>query len=75
MSSIGGGGFLLFVIFFISLIILSNLFFFNNNALGQTLESINEKFHLTNPQIEVGLEPNEVKVDKFLNKVYVANER
>jgi DNA-binding beta-propeller fold protein YncE len=75
LSSIGGGGFLLFVIFFISLIILSNLFFFNNNALGQTLESINEKFHLTNPQIEVGLEPNEVKVDKFLNKVYVANER
>lgn len=39
------------------------------------MESINEKFHVTNPQIEVGLEPNEVKVDKFLNKVYVANER
>jgi DNA-binding beta-propeller fold protein YncE len=37
--------------------------------------SINEKFNLNNPQIEVGLEPNEVKVDKFLNKVYVANER
>ncbi|WP_458744398.1 YncE family protein [Candidatus Nitrosocosmicus sp. T] len=49
--------------------------FFNNYAIGQTLESINEKFHVTNPQIEVGLEPNEVKVDKFLNKVYVANER
>jgi YVTN family beta-propeller protein len=49
--------------------------FFNNNAIGQTLESINEKIHVTNPQIEVGLEPNEVKVDKFLNKVYVANER
>ena len=49
--------------------------FFNNNAIGQTLESINEKYHITNPQIKVGLEPNEVKVDKFLNKVYVANER
>ena len=51
------------------------MFLFDNNAIGQTLESINEKFHLTNPQIKVGLEPNEVKVDKFLNKVYVANER
>ena len=49
--------------------------FFNSNAIGQTLESINEKYHITNPQIKVGLEPNEVKVDKFLNKVYVANER
>ncbi len=39
------------------------------------MESINEKYHLTNPQIEIGIEPNEVKVDKFLNKVYVANER
>jgi DNA-binding beta-propeller fold protein YncE len=39
------------------------------------LESINEKYHTTNPRLEVGLEPNEVKVDKFLNKVYVANER
>jgi DNA-binding beta-propeller fold protein YncE len=55
-------------------IILSNLYFYNE-AIGQTLESINEKYHLTNPQLEVGLEPNEVKVDKFLNKVYVANER
>ncbi len=64
----------LFVIFLFSLIILSSLFF-NSNAIGQTLESINEKYHITNPQIEVGLEPNEVKVDKFLNKVYVANER
>ena len=53
---------------------MSNLFF-NNNAIGQTLESINEKYHVTNPRLEVGLEPNEVKVDKFLNKVYVANER
>ncbi len=53
---------------------MSNLFF-NNNAIGQTLESINEKYHVSNPQLEVGLEPNEVKVDKFLNKVYVANER
>jgi DNA-binding beta-propeller fold protein YncE len=64
----------LFVIIFFLLIILFSLFF-NNNAIGQTLESINKKFHVTNPQIEVGLEPNEVKVDKFLNKVYVANER
>ena len=64
----------LFVIFLFSLIILSSLFF-NSNAIGQTLESINEKYHMTNPQIKVGLEPNEVKVDKFLNKVYVANER
>jgi DNA-binding beta-propeller fold protein YncE len=48
---------------------------FNNNAIGQTLESINEKYHITNSQLEIGLEPNEVKVDKFLNKVYVANER
>ena len=56
------------------IIILSNLFF-NNNAIGQTLESINEKYHMTNPRLEVGIKPNEVKVDKFLNKVYVANER
>ncbi|MDQ3084338.1 MAG: YncE family protein [Thermoproteota archaeon] len=49
--------------------------FFNNNAVGQTLESINQKYHTANPRLEVGLEPNEVKVDKFLNKVYVANER
>jgi DNA-binding beta-propeller fold protein YncE len=49
--------------------------FFNNNAVGQTLESINEKYHTANPRLEIGLEPNEVKVDKFLNKVYVANER
>jgi len=56
------------------IIILSNLFF-NNNAIGQTLESINEKYHMTDPRLEVGIEPNEVKVDKFLNKVYVANER
>lgn len=65
---------LLSVIFLFLLIILSNLFF-NNNAIGQTLESINEKYHVTNPRLKVGLEPNEVKVDKFLNKVYVANER
>jgi DNA-binding beta-propeller fold protein YncE len=54
-----------------SLLLFSN----NGNVLGQTLESINEKYHVTNPQLEVGLEPNEVKVDKFLNKVYVSNER
>jgi DNA-binding beta-propeller fold protein YncE len=57
---------------------LSSLFYNdnnNNNVIGQTLESLNEKYHVTNPQIEIGLEPNEVKVDKFLNKVYVANER
>jgi len=65
---------MLFVIYLFLLIILPNLFF-SNNAIGQTLESLNEKYHLTNPQIQVGLEPKEVKVDKFLNKVYVANER
>jgi len=54
-----------------SLLLFSN----NGNVLGQTLESINEKYHVTNPRLEVGLEPNEVKVDKFLNKVYVSNER
>lgn len=54
-----------------SLLLFSN----NGNVLGQTFESINEKYHITNPQLEVGLEPNEVKVDKFLNKVYVSNER
>ena len=62
------------VIFLFLIIILSGLFF-NNNAIGQTLESINEKYHVTNSRLEVGLEPNEVKVDRFLNKVYVANER
>jgi DNA-binding beta-propeller fold protein YncE len=53
------------------------LYYYNNDegAMGQTLESINEKYHVSNPQLEIGLEPNEVKVDKFLNKVYVANER
>ena len=50
-------------------------YYINDSAIGQTLESINEKYHTTNPQLEIGLEPNEVKVDKFLNKVYVANER
>ena len=64
----------MYVVFLFLLIILSNLFF-NNDAIGQTLESINEKYHVSNPQLEIGLEPNEVKVDKFLNKVYVANER
>jgi len=55
---------------------LASLFYYiNDSAIGQTLESINEKYHTTNPQLEIGLEPNEVKVDKFLNKVYVANER
>ncbi len=66
------------VVFLFVLIILSSLLYNdnnNNNAIGQTLESLNEKYHVTNPQIEIGLEPNEVKVDKFLNKVYVANER
>lgn len=66
--------YILFVNYLILLIILPFLFF-NNNAVGQTLESINEKYHTANPRLEVGLEPNEVKVDKFLNKVYVANER
>lgn len=55
---------------------MASLFYYiNDSAIGQTLESINEKYHTTNPQLEIGLEPNEVKVDKFLNKVYVANER
>lgn len=65
------------VIFLFVLITLSSLLYHNNNnsAIGQTLESINEKYHVVNPQLEIGLEPNEVKVDKFLNKVYVANER
>lgn len=67
---------MLIVVFLFVLIILSSLFYNNDNtAIGQTLESINEKYYVTNPQIEIGLEPNEVKVDKFLNKVYVANER
>lgn len=58
------------------IIFLASLFYYiNDSAIGQTLESINEKYHTTNPQLEIGLEPNEVKVDKFLNKVYVANER
>ncbi len=58
------------------IIFLASLFYYiNDGAIGQTLESINEKYHTTNPQLEIGLEPNEVKVDKFLNKVYVANER
>lgn len=64
----------LFAIFLLLSVILSSLLF-NNDAVGQTLESINEKYHLANPRLEVGLEPHEVKVDKFLNKVYVANER
>jgi DNA-binding beta-propeller fold protein YncE len=34
-----------------------------------------KKYHVTNPRLEVGLKPNEVKADKFLNKVYVTNER
>lgn len=55
---------------------MASLFYYiNDSAIGQTLESINEKYHTTNPQLEIGLEPNEVKVDRFLNKVYVANER
>ena len=66
---------LLFFIFIFLLIISSNLLINSNRVFGQTLESINEKYHTTNPRLEVGIEPNEVKVDKFLNKVYVANER
>lgn len=55
---------------------MASLFYYiNDSAIGQTLESINEKYYTTNPQLEIGLEPNEVKVDKFLNRVYVANER
>lgn len=58
------------------IIFLASLFYYiNDSAIGQTLESINEKYYTTNPQLEIGLEPNEVKVDKFLNRVYVANER
>jgi hypothetical protein len=50
------------------IIFLASLFYYiNDSAIGQTLESINEKYHTTNPQLEIGLEPNEVKVDKFLN--------
>lgn len=65
----------MFFIFVFLLIISSNLLISSNSVFGQTLESINEKYHTTNPRLEVGIEPNEVKVDKFLNKVYVANER
>ena len=55
---------------------MASLFYYiNDSAIGQTLENINQKYHTTNPQLEIGLERNEVKVDKFLNKVYVANER
>lgn len=60
--------------FIFLLLVLSNLLS-NNIAIGQTLESINAKYHVTNPWLKLGLEPNVVKVDKFLNKVYVANER
>ena len=65
----------LFFVDFLILLTILHILFFNNNAIGQTLESINEKYHTANPRLEIGLEPNEVKVDKFLNKVYVANER
>lgn len=63
-----------FVCFFFVLLALF-YFSFTNTAIGQTLESINQKYHTIHPSMEVGLEPNEVKVDKFLNKIYVANER
>jgi len=67
---------IVFTIFLFLIIVLSSLLLINSGiVLGQTLESINEKYHTTNPRLKVGLEPNEVKVDKFLNKVYVANER
>jgi len=67
---------IVFTIFLFLIIVLSSLLLINSGiVLGQALESINEKYHTTNPRLKVGLEPNEVKVDKFLNKVYVANER
>ena len=66
----------LFTLFLLLIIVWCSLLLVNcDMVLGQTLESINKKYHVTNPRLEVGLEPNEVKVDKFLNKVYIANER